>query len=257
MTTPTALPHRLERIVAIQAEPETVFEFFTRTDRWAAWWGAGSTIDARPGGRVFIRHPEGTEVSGEVVEVAPPQRIAFTYGFVSGKPIPPGSSLVTIRLEAQGTATRLHLLHEFADAASRDAHVQGWRYQLSVFGNVVADRLHADADQVVDDWFAAWSEPDAALREATLDRVAAPDIDFRDRFSLVSGMADLKPHLAAVHHFMPGMRIRREGGIRHCQGTVLADWVARAADGKERGRGTNVFVFRGASRIASVVGFWS
>lgn len=253
----TPLPHRLERTVLIQAEPEIVFEFFTQTDRWAAWWGAGSTIEARPGGRVFIRHPEGTEVTGEVAEIAPPERIAFTYGFVSGKPIPPGSSLVTIRLEPQGTATRLHLLHEFADAAARDAHVQGWRYQLSVFGNVVADRLHANADQAVDDWFAAWSEPDDAVREETVRRVAVPEIEFRDRFSLVSGLADLLPHLAAVHRFMPGMRIQREGGIRHCQGTVLADWIASGADGKERGRGTNVFAFAGPGRIASVTGFWS
>lgn len=257
MSTLNALPHRLERTVVIQAKPEIVFRFFTDSERWAAWWGAGSAIEARPGGRLFIRHPDGTEASGEVVEVAPPERIVFTYGFLGGKPIPPGSSLVTIRLESIGTATRLQLSHEFAGEAVRDEHVQGWRYQLSVFGNVVANELHAGADAAVDDWFAAWSEPDAALREATLGRVAAPDIDFRDRFSLISGLDDLLPHLAAVHRFMPGMRIRREGDIRHCQGTVLADWVARAADGQERGRGTNVFVFRGADRIGSVTGFWN
>ena len=44
--------------------------------------------------------------------------------------------------------------------------------------------------------------------------------------------------------------------MRHCQGTVLADWVARGADGQERGRGTNVFVFGPAGDIRSVAGFW-
>jgi hypothetical protein len=180
----------------------------------------------------------------------------FTYGFVSGRPIPAGSSLVTIRLEPAGSATRLRLTHEFADAAVRDEHVQGWRYQLSVFGNVVANAVHAGASAAVDAWFESWSEPDAALREATLARIAAPDIGFRDPFSLISGLDDLRPHLAAVHRFMPRMRIRREGEIRQCQGTVLADWVARGTDGAERGRGTNVFVFRAAGRIASVTGFW-
>ena len=257
MTMLNALPHRLQRTVVIEADRQIVFRYFTDSERWAAWWGAGSTIEPRPGGRVYIRHPEGTEVSGEVVEIAPPERIVFTYGFVTGKPIPPGSSRVTIRLEAHGNATRLHLSHEFADTAVRDEHVQGWRYQLSVFGNVVANQVHAGADETVDAWFAAWSEPDAALREATLARVAAPDIGFRDRFSLISGLDDLRPHLAAVHRFMPGLRIFREGIIRQCQGTVLADWVARAADGQERGRGTNVFVFSAAGRIESVTGFWS
>jgi hypothetical protein len=74
---------------------------------------------------------------------------------------------------------------------------------------------------------------------------------------LISGEADLRPHLAAVHRFMPGMRLRRQGDVRHCQGTALADWVAVGADGQEKGRGTNVFVFRGAGRIESVTGFWS
>lgn len=45
--------------------------------------------------------------------------------------------------------------------------------------------------------------------------------------------------------------------IRHCQGTVLADWIARASDGRERGRGTNVFVFGAGGGIESVTGFWA
>jgi uncharacterized protein YndB with AHSA1/START domain len=257
MTTPSALPHRLDRTVVIEADREIVFRYFTDSARWASWWGAGSTIDARPGGRVYIRYANGIEVAGEVVEVAAPERIVFTYGFVSGQPIPAGSSRVSIRLETHGKGTRLTLTHEFADTGVRDEHVQGWRYQLSVFGNVVANQVHAGADPVVDAWFDAWSEPDATLREATLARVVEADISFRDQWSLISGLDDLRPHLAAVHRFMPGIRIRREGAIRHCQGMVLADWIARGADGAERGQGTNVFVFREAGRIASVTGFWN
>ncbi len=65
----TSLPHRLDRTVAIQASRQTVFRFFTDQTRWATWWGAGSTIDARPGGQLRIRYPDGTEVSGEVIEL--------------------------------------------------------------------------------------------------------------------------------------------------------------------------------------------
>jgi len=253
----TSLPHRLERTIAIDAPREAVFRFFTDTPRWAAWWGAGSTIDARPGGPLLILHPGGVEVRGEVVEIAPPERIVFTYGYASGSPIPAGGSRVTIHLAAEGRGTRLRLVHEFAEEAARDHHVQGWRYQLSLFANVVLDELHAGAGDKVDGWFAAWSEPDEAARAQTLAAVAAPDVRFRDRFSLVTGMADLLPHLVATHRFMPGFRLRREGGVRHCQGTVLADWVAVGADGQERGRGTNVFTLDADGRIESVTGFWA
>ncbi len=96
---PLDLPHRLERTVLINAKPSTVFAFLTETPHWAAWWGAGSTIDPKAGGKIYIRHANGVESLGQVLELDPPQRIVFSYGFASGKPIPPGSSRVTIRLE--------------------------------------------------------------------------------------------------------------------------------------------------------------
>jgi uncharacterized protein YndB with AHSA1/START domain len=252
----TTLPYRLDRTIVIGARPATVFRFFTDSQRWAAWWGAGSTIDARPGGRVFIRHPNGVESAGEVLEVAPPEQIVFTYGFTSGNPIPAGASRVTIRLAPHHRGTELTLAHEFPEAAARDEHVQGWRYQLAVFGNVVANELHADAASKVDGWFAAWSADSDALCADGMARVASPEVRFRDRFSLVDGLPDLLPHLAAARHFMPGLRLERAGEVRHCQGTVLADWIALAADGQEKGRGTNVFGFDPDGRIESVTGFW-
>jgi uncharacterized protein YndB with AHSA1/START domain len=256
--TETALSHSLDRTVVIEAEPGIVFRYFTDSDRWASWWGKGSTIEPHVGGRVLIRHPGGVEVSGEVTDVQPPQRIAFTYGYASGTASAAETSLVTIRLEPQGRgATRLHLHHAFADASQRDEHAQGWRYQLSLFGNLVASEAFAGAADVVDGWFVAWSDPDASTREATLARIASEQVRFRDRFSLIDGMDDLRPHLAAVHRFMPGMRLERDGDVRHCQGTVLADWIARGADGQERGRGTNVFVLGAGARIESVTGFWN
>src|SRR6187399_1155616 len=140
----SVLAHQLDRTITIGAPPATVFRYFTDPARWAAWWGAGSTIDPRPGGRVYIRLPGAVEVVGEVIELTAPSHIVFTYGFLSGKPVAPGESRVTIRLESSARGTRLHLVHEFADAGARDEHVQGWRYQLSLFANVVADEIHSE-----------------------------------------------------------------------------------------------------------------
>jgi uncharacterized protein YndB with AHSA1/START domain len=252
----TTLAHRLDRTIVIQARPETVFRFFTDEKRWAAWWGQGSTIEPRRGGRVHIRYPDGTEVGGEVVEIEPPERLVFTYGYLSGTPIPVGASQVSIRLEGHAGGTRLSLTHEFAEAKVRDVHVQGWRYQLSLFANVVADEVNAGAGERVDSWFEAWRLPEGEAREA-LGHLAVDGVRFRDRFSLVDGLADLVPHVMAAQRFMPGLRLERRGDVRHCQGTVLADWIAVSADGRERGRGTNVFVFDASGRIESVTGFWA
>ena len=158
------LPHRLDRTLVIRARPATVFQFFTDSNDWAAWWGAGSSIDARPGGQMRIRHPNGVEVTGEVVDVHPPERIVFTYGFVSGTPIPPGGSRVTIQLDPHPTGTLLQLTHEFADEQARDEHVQGWRFQLSLFANAIAHRNDDAATATVDRWFSAWSDTDSTTR---------------------------------------------------------------------------------------------
>src|SRR5262249_27269577 len=201
------LTHRLDRTVMIQAAPAIVFGFLTETPRWGAWWGAGSEIDPRPGGRMKIRYPDGTEASGEVLEVRPPERLGLTYGYPSGEMIPPGGSRVTIELEPVGAATRLRLTHEVADEQTRDHHVQGWRYQLSLFANLVADAVNAGAAGVVDAWFDAWADPDATARERTLSRIAAPALRFRDRYSTTDGIADLVAHITGAQRFMPGIRM--------------------------------------------------
>jgi hypothetical protein len=48
--------------------------------------------------------------------------------------------------------------------------------------------------------------------------------------------------------------MERRGDVRHCQGTVLAEWVARSADGQVKMSGTNVFVLGPGLKIDSVTG---
>ncbi len=253
----TVLAHRLDRTIVIDAPPAAVFRYFTDPERWAAWWGVGSTIDARPGGRVLVRYPNGVEAAGEVIEVTPPSQIVFTYGYIKGTPIAVGASRVTIRLESGSRGTRLHLVHAFADDAVRAEHLQGWRYQLSVFANVVANEIHGDAGEVVDRWFSAWADADDASRASRLEAITESTVRMRDRFSCIEGRDELSVHIAAAQRFMPGLRMQREGTPRHCQGTVLADWSAVGPDGQPRGRGTNVFELGPDGRIESVIGFWS
>jgi uncharacterized protein YndB with AHSA1/START domain len=251
----TELPYELERTVRISASPEIVFGYFNDSKRWAAWWGTGSTIEARVGGNLFIRYPNAVEAVGTVEEIDPPRRIVFTMGYPSGKPFPPGASRVTITLENEAGATLLHLTHATVDPAARDLFVQGWRYQLSLFANVVLDRIYADAGARVDEWFAALSEPDDAARAARVSVLALPAIQYRDRYSCVDGVAELLPQVGAMHRFMPGFTMTRRGEVRHRQGSVLVDWVQAGPGGTPAGEGAAVIEFGPASRVSRVTMF--
>jgi uncharacterized protein YndB with AHSA1/START domain len=253
-----SLEHSLERTVFIAAGRSTVFRFFTDSERFAAWWGAGSRIDARPGGAVHIRFANGIVVTGEVVEVEPDRRIVFTYGYEGeGKPIPPGGSLVTVTLAEEARGTRLHLRHDLPSASARDEHVQGWRYQLALFANVAAADQHGGLDARVDTFLGAWTETDASARRAALASVAADGLVFRDRFSCTAGLDELAAHIGAAQAHMPGLRLERDGAARQCQGVALADWVAKGPDGTVRGRGVNVIELAPDGRFAAVTGFWA
>lgn len=252
----TGLDHVVERTVTIAARRETVFRYFTDSERFAAWWGAGSTIDPRPGGAVRIRYPNGVEAGGEVIEIAPPERIAFTFGYDSGQPVPTGGSRVTMTFDETAAGTLVRLRHELPTAEAWDAHVQGWRYQLSVFANVVAKEAHAGAAALADRFFSLWAEPDAAMRRSVLAAIAVPGLSFRDPHSSVEGVEDLDAHVAAAQRFMPGVVLERQGEARQCQGTALVDWVVKGPDGTARAKGTNVFELAPDGRIARVTGIW-
>jgi uncharacterized protein YndB with AHSA1/START domain len=246
----------LDRAVTIAARRETVFRYFTDSERFARWWGAGSRIEPRAGGTVHIRYPNAIVAGGEVLEIAPPERVVFTYGFESGQPIPIGASRVTVTLAEVEGGTLVSLHHELPNAEVRDEHVQGWRYQLAVFANVVAKEEHAGAGALADRFFACWAETDAGRRRAELAAVACEALSFRDPYSCTSGIDDLNAHIAASQRFMPGVVLERRGEPRQCQGTALVDWSVTGPDGQERAKGTNAFELSPDGRIARVTGFW-
>src|SRR5215468_8317883 len=88
------------RRIEIAARRETVFRYFTDSARFAAWWGEGSSVHPRTGGRVVIRYPNGERASGVFREIVLPARVVFTFGGEGPSSlIPPGGSTVTVTLE--------------------------------------------------------------------------------------------------------------------------------------------------------------
>jgi uncharacterized protein YndB with AHSA1/START domain len=121
----------LERVVTIEARPETIFPFFTDEDLWSQWGGVG-TLDPRPGG-IFRSAVTQTRIArGEFVEVEPPHRVVFTWGWEGeDSAVAPGSSTVEVTLTPDGEHTILRLVHR--DLPSRElaeSHTAGWDHYL-------------------------------------------------------------------------------------------------------------------------------
>ncbi|SOE07767.1 SRPBCC domain-containing protein [Streptomyces sp. Ag109_G2-15] len=94
----------------IAARPETVFSFFTDRDKWLSWMGQDGEFSFEPGGAYRTRVTGEHVAEGRFVEIDPPRRIVFTWGWVDDEmPVPPGSSTVEITLEPvpEGTLLRL------------------------------------------------------------------------------------------------------------------------------------------------------
>jgi hypothetical protein len=161
---------------------------------------------------------------------------------------------VTIVLKPVPSGAELTLTHSFAEAPARDEHIQGWRFQLSLFANVVANEVHANASDIVDGWYAAWTIADALDRDRALAKVAVPTVQFRDRYSLLDGAGDVSAHIAAALRFMPGISLRRKSAVRHCLGTAVSEWIAVSSDGVERMSGTSVFRLGADGRIVAATG---
>ena len=252
----TDLPHSLSRTVTIRAPRDVVFRYFTDSQRFAAWWGEGSTIEGRVGGAMRIRYPNDVVAAGEVVEIEPDRRVVFTYGYENAHPeLPAGSSRVTVELEDHPEGTKLSFVHELPEEKMRDHHVPGWRYHLAVFANVAANEQHAGVGAAIDDWFAAWAETDGDARRALLTRCTTDDVSMRDAFSCLVGRDELHGHIHNSQVHMPGMTMKRDGGPRHCQGTALVGWRVDGPDGEPMMQGTNYVQLAPDGRIAAMIGF--
>lgn len=249
------LPLSLDREVVINARRATVFRFFTDSERWARWWGAGSSVDARPGGEAVIVYPGGATARGVVELVEPVERFVFTFGYDRpGAPIPPGGSRVTITLAEDAGGTRVKLHHEVPTREARDQHAPGWRYQLSVFADVVTRELAEGLTAAIDRYLGVWSERDAAARQDALAALCRDDVVYRDRFGSTSGRDDLDGHIAAAQHHLPAQLVR-EGEVRAALGMALVDWAATAGD-RQVARGTSVVELDPDGRFARITGFW-
>ena len=125
----------VERELAIDASPETVWQFLVEADKLDRWFGNQAWLDPRPGGQYRVDVIDGHVAAGEFVELDPPHRLVHTFGWEpkdgQENPVPAGSSTIEIELEPSGDGTLLKFRHyglPGTDAAQSHAH--GWDYYL-------------------------------------------------------------------------------------------------------------------------------
>jgi uncharacterized protein YndB with AHSA1/START domain len=132
--------------VQIDASPETVFAFFTEPDKLTRWLATEATLDPRPGGINHQTHPGDADnpggpyhMRGEFVEVSPPSRVVFTWGFENPDVgVGPGASTVEVTLAPDGDGTRLRLVHRDLPEATRGSHDAGWEEMLGRLATAAA-----------------------------------------------------------------------------------------------------------------------
>jgi len=121
-----------------RASPERVFRAWTQPLALREWWcpagwAAGEIeIDLRACGRyriAMVRAGDagpGVSVSGQFLEVRPPERLIYTWrweGAFAGMP----ETLVTLELNGSENETLLTLRHDnFTDTGLRQQHRSGW-----------------------------------------------------------------------------------------------------------------------------------
>ena len=77
------------------------------------WMGRSASLDPRPGGEYRVEVISGNVACGEFVELDPPHRLVWTWGWEPGSPSPvaPGSTTIEVELVPEGDGTRLLFTH--------------------------------------------------------------------------------------------------------------------------------------------------
>ena len=135
------------RELTIAARPETVWEFLVDPDKATRWMGIEATLEPTPGGVYRVTVLPGNVASGSFVEVDPPRRLVFTWGWEPGgmegpgTAAAPGSTTVEIELEPDGEGTHVRFTHrDLPSAEATASHGHGWDHYLERLVGAAASR---------------------------------------------------------------------------------------------------------------------
>jgi len=139
----------VERELTIAASPETVWELLVDPTKASAWMGIESWSVPVAGGLYRIEVIPGHIARGEYLELDPPRRLVFTWGWEQEVDrVPPGTTTVEFDLVAEGDGTRLRFVHSgLPTDESAASHGHGWDHYLGRLATSAAG-----ADPGADPW---------------------------------------------------------------------------------------------------------
>jgi uncharacterized protein YndB with AHSA1/START domain len=130
--------------VTIAAPASVVYSHLTEVEGLLRWMAIDAVVDAVPGGELRWTHENGATMMGRFVELTPPSRIVFSYGWEDERMgLPPESTIVEIDLVEREGKTVLTLIHRDLPPESVDAHQHGWVYFLEILGTRLSDPTHS------------------------------------------------------------------------------------------------------------------
>lgn len=118
--------------IEIAAPRDRVFELFTTVAGLEQWMARSAEVDLRPGGAWRWTHDNGATASGTYLEIDPPSRLVFTYGWEDGPhaAVAPGSTRVEVFFDEIDDTTTVRVEHRGLDPEPRAAHQGGWTHFL-------------------------------------------------------------------------------------------------------------------------------
>jgi uncharacterized protein YndB with AHSA1/START domain len=135
--------------------PEDAYQAWTDPELVPQWFkppdgtGGRAEMDVRVGGTYRWAMERGGRVAyvvGEYLEVSPPSRLVFTFGWEAMPGVELRDSVVTVEFNDRGDEVELVITHaRIPDAELREQHGDGWREMLANLEQTLASRKPRDA----------------------------------------------------------------------------------------------------------------
>ena len=130
--------------IHIEADPELVFDYFTRPEAIVRWMGDRAVLDPRPGGEFTLVFGD-RRVEGRYLEIDRPRRLVIAWGRQGSRELPPLASRLEVLFSPEQGGTRVHIVHSGLPASEAHRHALGWQHymdRLRVLGSGLEPEAH-------------------------------------------------------------------------------------------------------------------